>query len=400
MGKFFLYILVLVLLEVSCKEEKIYRPDIVADLSVQIIPAEESLKMSSFFKTTYDIIVPEGVVLAGVSKVLVKDSLMIVEGKTGDGFIHLFDKKGQFIETILKRGGGPSEAANIWAMKIYNDNVYFLVNAGTEIMCYSLTNRKVIDRFRMPNEIVSIADFEILSDKEFIFYKNLTGMIDEDEFKLYMFDRERKEVIERWIPLHAESSEYISFAQHDCLYYQDGRIRFYEVFQKGIYELEEKQLKGYVSFEDNEYAIPDNELYGRYTFDSFIDFCMRSPYVWAHRGVMEGSRFIFSNYTYREKYYWNVIDKKKGKSKSFLKIDDDIFLEEKMLAEDYPFQTNKQDSVQYFTISYDQLADVMEKKRKNGSFDSFSKSHPEVVKIYEKSSIDTNDLIIMLYEEE
>ena len=43
MGKFFLYILVLVLLEVSCKEEKIYRPDIVADLSVQIIPAEESL---------------------------------------------------------------------------------------------------------------------------------------------------------------------------------------------------------------------------------------------------------------------------------------------------------------------------------------------------------------------
>ena len=400
MNRFFLYFLALVPFWVSCKEEKVCRPEIVSDLSVQIIPAEESLKMSSFFKTTYDIIVPEGVVLAGVSKVLIKDSLVIVEGKTGDGFIHLFDKTGQFIETILKRGGGPSEAANVWAMKIYNDNVYFLVNAGTEIMCYSLTNRKVIDRFRIPNEIVSIADFEILSDKEFIFYKNLTGMIDEDEFKLYMFDRNRKEVIGRWIPLHAESSEYISFAQHDCLYRQNGKIRFYEVFQKGVYELKGKQLNGYVSFEDNEYTIPDDELYGRYTFDSFIDLCMGSPYVWAHRGVMEGERFIFSNYTYRKKYYWNIIDKQEKISKSFLKIDDDILLEEETLAEDYLLQTNKQDSVQYFTISYDQLTDVMEKKKKNGSFDSFSKNHPVLVKMYEHSSIDTNDLIIMLYEKE
>lgn len=400
MKSFFLYCLALLFFFVSCQEEKIYRPNITADLSVKVIPSEESLKMSSFFKATYDIFVPEGVVLAGISKVLVKDSLVVVEGKSGDGFVHLFDQQGRMLETILKRGPGPSEAANLWAMKIYKDNVYFLVNAGTEIMCYSLVYRKVIDRFRLPDEVISIADFEILNEKEFVFYKNLTGMTGQDEFKLYQFDRERKEVIGRWIPLHAESSEYISFAQHDCLYRQDDKIRFYEVFQKGIYELKEKQLDGYVSFVDNEYTIPDNELYGRYTFDSFIDFCMQSPYIWAHRGVMEGSRFIFSNYTCREKYYWNVIDKKKGTSKSFLNIDDDVLLKEEMIAENYLYQTNKQDSVQYFTISYDQLSDVMEKKKKDGSFDSFSVNHTKLVKIYEEASMDTNDLIIMLYEKE
>ena len=393
-----LFLLSLLCLLYSCKEGTNYRENVIADMSVSIVPTDETLQMSSIFKDGYDIIVPQGIVLAEISKVITTDSLMIVRGKSADGFIHLFDKQGQYIKTIVRKGGGPMEASNLNAMKMYGNDLYFLINAGTEIMRYSLQAQKVTERFRVPVDIVSIADFEVLNENEYVFYKNLTGTTGKEEYKLYVYDKGQGMITGRWLPLHSASSEYISFSQSDCLYRQGGKIRFHEVFQKGIYEWSDNRWKGYISFEENKYMMPNDELYDNYTFDSFIDFCMHSPYIWAHRGVLEGARFILSNYTYREKFYWNMIDKKIGESKSYSMIDDDVFLDEPLSAENYLSYANIQDSIYYFTISYDELAEVMEKKKNDGTFTSFTKKHQKLADIYEQATIDTNDLILMFYE--
>lgn len=374
----------------------IYRESLNSDMSVTIVPSEDVLQMSTLFHTHYDIIVPTGIVLTTVSKVLMLDSVMIVTGKSFDGDAHLFRNNGEYIETLIKRGQGPNEAMSVWAVKVYQNDAYFLVNAGTEIMRYSLEQKIFVDRFRLPAEIVAVADFEIVDSDTFIFYKNLTGRL-ENEYRLYVYERKTNRIVNRWLPLPSKATEYISFAQKDCLYKRDGKIFFYEVFQKGIYELTKEGPRGHIAFKDNEYVMPDNELYGNYTFDSFIDFCMESPYVWAHRAMYEGSSFIMSNYTYKKGYYWNVIDKNRNLSKSYRKVDDDLLFEESFFIEDYLYQTNVQGSARFFTVAYDDLKTMVQSKPREKT-DLYWNKHKQLWDIYESGSEDTNDLIVVFYE--
>ena len=390
-------ILLLVVLCCSCKDNKNFRESIDANMSVEIRPEDQKLVMSSLFKKDYDVIVPQGIILADVSKVLMVDSFYVIKGKSVEGEVHLFDNKGNYLETILKRGGGPDEAANVWSVKVHDNEVLFLVNAGMEIMRYSLKERRMVGRFRLPDHVVSIADFEMLSDNKFILYKNLTNRLKEDEYKLYLYDAIQGEITDCWLPLNSESTEYISFSQTDCLYQRNGKIYFYEVFQKGVYELSENSLNGYISFRDNKYMIPDNELYDDYTFESFINYCMGCPFIWAHRGLYEGHHYILSNYMYKNKYYWNVIDKQQELSNSYRMVADDVFLEDVICTDDYPFHVNIQNSVRYFTLSYTQLVEFL-KKKTTESLSDYLKRHALLKSIYENSNEDCNDLIIKLYE--
>lgn len=390
-------ILLLVVLCCSCKNNKNFWESIDANMSVEIRPEDQKLVMSSLFKKKYDVIIPQGIILADVSKVLMVDSFYVIKGKSVVGEVHLFDNKGNYLETILKRGGGPDEAADVSSVKVHDNEVLFLVNAGMEIMRYSLKERKMVGRYRLPDHVVSIADFEGFSDNKFILYKNLTNRLKEEEYKLYLYDGIQGKITDCWLPLNSECTEYISFSQTDCLYQRNGKIYFYEVFQKGVYELSENSLNGYISFRDNKYMIPDNELYDDYTFESFINYCMGCPYIWAHRGLYEGPHYILSNYMYKNKYYWNVIDKQQKLSNSYRMVADDVFLEDIIYTDDYPFHVNIQNSVRYFTLSYTQLVDFLEKKTTE-SLSDYLKRHALLKSIYENSNEDCNDLIIKLYE--
>lgn len=43
------------------------------------------------------------------------------------------------------------------------------------------------------------------------------------------------------------------------------------------------------------------ELYNEdHTFQSFIDVCENSPFIWAHRNLFEGERFVSSTYMYKK----------------------------------------------------------------------------------------------------
>lgn len=391
------FILLLVVLCCSCKDNNKTRELIDANISVEVIPEEQQLVMSSLFEKDYDVIVPQGITLADVSKVLMVDSFYVVKGKSVEGEVHLFDSKGNYLETILKRGGGPDEAANVWSIKVHDNEVFFLVNTGMEIMRYSLKERRMVGRYRLPIHVVSIADFEVLSYNNFILYKNLTNRLEEDEYKLYLYDGIQGKITDCWLPLNSESTEYISFSQTDCLYQRNGKIYFYEVFQRGVYELSEDSLNGYISFRDNRYMIPDNELYDNYTFESFMNYCMECPYIWAHRDLYEGPHYILSNYMYKNKYYWNVIDKQKKLSNSYRMIADDVFLEEVICTDDYPFHVNVQDSVRFFILSYTQLVEILENKTTE-SLSDYLERHAILKIIYENLNEDCNDLIIKLYE--
>lgn len=400
MNKLVYYCLALILVLCGCKDEKKYRDSVSSNVSLEIMPSDGALKLSSFLRNDYDIIVPKGVLLANISKVLECDSFLVVKGKSADGDVHLFDKQGEYIKTILNRGGGPDEASNVWAVKIYDGDVYLLVNAGTELMRYSLAQERYLERFRLPKEVFSAADFEIMDKDNYIFYKNLPSGDSQPEYKLYAYNRQAEKIEHKWLPLHAKSSEYISFAQDDCLYRHAGNVHFYEIFQKGIYRLEKENLCGYITFQDNSYSFPDSDLFGSYTFDSFISFCEESPYIWAHRDMYEGTRFITSNFMFRNGCYWNVIDKKEKTSHSYLSVEDDLLLDTELPAKDYMYQANVQDSMRYFALPYDLLDSVVRQKKEKESIGKYTLNHPRLMQIYEGMDEGSNDLIIRFYEKQ
>lgn len=100
---------------------------------------------------------------------------------------------------------------------------------------------------------------------------------------------------------------------------------------------------------------------------------------------------------YKNKYYWNVIDKQKKLSNSYRVIADDVFLEEIICTDDYPFHVNVQDSVRFFILSYTQLVETLENKTTE-SLSDYLERHAILKIIYENLNEDCNDLIIKLYE--
>ena len=381
----------------SCQEEKGFqRPEIEADNAVEIAPSDETLHLSSFIDS-YSLAVPDGILLADITKIFVCDSLFIVQGNSVDGMLHLFDRNGRFLETILKKGQGPEEAINITTMKLCGNDLYFLVNVNEEIIRYSLKDRKLVERFRLPSEVTPVADFEITEAGTYLLYHDFTNGRAE-EYKLYVYDKQADKILYKWLPMHSASTEYLSFSQNDCLYQRNGEFYFYEVFQKGVYKVKEGELEGYIAFKDNKYTFPDDKLYASYDFMSFYKYATDCPYVWSHRLLYEGPHFITSAFLFKDDFYWNLIDKQNWTSSSYTHVYDDVLLDTEMSCEDYMFQTNIQGDVRYFTLSYGLLSEVMEEKKEKGELEAYAQKHPDLIRTYEQMSEDTNDIIVMFHE--
>ena len=403
--RYFSIIVIICFIIYSCTDQKgleKYRPDIEAPHEVEIIPEDEILELSDVVDG-YELIEPKGKLLANMSKVLPSDTTWGVYATSIDnGYVHQLDSEGRFIRTLLKEGQGPDEAINLRGMKIYGDDLYLLVNTGVKLMHYSLKEGKFLDSFSMPDEVYGICDFEVLDKGKYIFYKE-HPQVQGDEYKLYVYDQVKNQIEQRWLPMYKQAWEdYLWFGQSDCLYQFNGKYYFYEVFQKGIYEVSADELKGYVSFMDNAYTMPNDWVYNAYpSLTEFLDYCKASSYIWAHRNITESKSFILSDFmSGNEDYHWNVIDKRAWTSRSYTKIKDDMLLDTEMPLREYMYQIGVQQDVRYFRLPYDLLQKVMEQKEANGELDAYARKHPDVMELYKTMNEDSNDLIVVFHEKQ
>lgn len=125
-----------------------YRPEMTgADYSVEIVPSDETLVISDIVDG-YRLMEPKGVLLANIGEVLPYDSLFILSGISAEGgYVHLFDAMGNYQKTLLKKGQGPGEAVELNSLKVYGDDLYFLVNVGMKMMHYSLKDGLFVGSF-------------------------------------------------------------------------------------------------------------------------------------------------------------------------------------------------------------------------------------------------------------
>lgn len=385
-------ILLVVFLTGCSRQQSVVRDNIKANIHVSFIPREDTVSLSSIYGRKVDILTLDSIVLASVSKVLRYDSLWIVKGKSAEGGVHLFSNKGHYLKPLLRWGQGPTEVFDIWAMKLYQDAVYLLANAGTEVIKYSLLSQELEWRFKVPDEVLSATDFELLSDGKFVFLKSVARK-PEKEYKLYVYNDQKRQIEGCFLELDKKAGDYISFSQTDCLYRMGDKIRYYEVFRNGICQLVNGDLEGYIGFVNNKYTFPEDELYqDSYTFETFIETCENSNYIWGHRNLYEGNRFISSSYNYRNDMYWNLIDKFSNNSHSYKWVRDDLILNETSLVEEYLSMTNVQGDCHYFTLSYYNLDRLMQQE------DAGKDIMPNIAHLYKTMDDGSNDLVVCLYE--
>ena len=376
-----------------------YRPDIEADFEVEITPSDETLVLSDIVDG-YELIEPKGVLLAYVGKTLHCDSLLFVSGKSAEkGYCHLFDLEGNFIQTILREGQGPDETTAVRAYKLHGDDLYCLADAGTKIMRYSLKEKRFVESFRLPKEMSSAWDFEVLGEDKYVFLNASSATASGgDPYKLYVYDKAKDEITHKWIPMKKGSEQYISIGQSDCLYQINGKYYFHEVFQKGIYELSADTLQGYISFKDNKYTMDTDVLYGAFqTFDEFMNYCFDNYYIWADRDFFEGEHFIMGNYQSGKTFYGCLIDKQQKTSCSFQHVKDDVLLDAELPVIKY-YPKNVQGDVFYYAVPYEQLHEVMEAKKEKGELEEYAKRHPDVMQLYERMDEDSNGFIVAFHE--
>ncbi len=154
-------------------------------------------------------------------------------------------------------------------------------------------------------------------------------------------------------------------------------------------------MTGYIAFKQNEYTFPEKELYNEdHTFQSFIDVCENSPFIWAYRNLFEGERFVSSTYMYKKELFWNIIDKSDYSVHSYKWVYDDLILNEVVPVEDYLYRANVQENIHYYTLSFYDFDRIMQLKKKCKK----SVGEKWMVKLDDMLDENSNDIIVCFYE--
>lgn len=318
--------LIVLLVFAGCREAATNRDPIAgAPVEVEITPSADTLLLSDLFaKSRY--VKMKGLLLGYVAAVKQTGDTLVVQSKVDNRNLHLFDREGNYLRSVLHYGRAANEVIDLYAFCCNRSEgtIDVLCNYGTEIKRYPLDGKTPPQTLSLPREsIVAVNDMALAGDSTYALYKD-TGYLDSLEYKIYLYDARKNAVAKAFLPLDKTAAEKISIGQSVNFFRLDGRLCFYETFQNGIYEITEECLRPAVAFRRNAYTVPAEELDRCQDAMEFIGFCMDSPYVWAHIDCRPCGERIFSRFTYNRSIYCNVIDLKTGGSRSYRYVRDDL----------------------------------------------------------------------------
>ena len=68
----------------------------------------------------------------------------------------------------------------------------------------------MVERFRLPSEILSATDFVVDNGGNYIFLKSISREKKKEEYKLYVYNKKEGTIVNRILNMDKKSSEYIS----------------------------------------------------------------------------------------------------------------------------------------------------------------------------------------------
>lgn len=383
-------LLVLTIVLTCCKNDKPSDSTENHAIEVEVTPMSKPIRLSDYFRHDFDVIRLNGDVIGYIYIFFETDSLYILHGRATKGLVLTFDKNGNFIRSLLTRGQGADEVIDISSVKLIDNKLYALVNLGRELWTIDPYNGQITDKFEIPEEIRYPKDFNIVGNN-IVFYKSMTNLaLDNEQYKLYVYNMTDKSVVRRYLPIDKVSCEYISFSPNgNIVADKDGSLLFMEVFQNGIMRLDSLgNANSYISFVPNKYTFPDSKLHGNNTFEGFINYCKASDYIWAHVSINKLPDLILSYFIFQEETYLNIINTVTASSQSSTTIIDDLVSDTKTEVSEWGKIIGTRDNNLYVSYPY-MLFENYKKGFSTAYDDIFSTMNP-----------DSNDLIIVFHEKD
>lgn len=296
-------------------------------VQIAVEPQKGVLSMSSLYDG-YKIVIPEGMLVSGITDVILLDSSIAVLGDTDAGMISIFDMDGRYIRSFLTRGRGPGEMTDVTAIAYndFNNTLDVLGNYGMDIYCYDLISGRLVRNFSLDgSEIMYAKDFIPIDAESYLFYKDLS-YIDGEEFEVYRYNSAQGSVTGRFLPLDKDFAEAASFAQGNNLFRYNGSTFFYSAFSDGIYEFDDDTLRQSVKFADNGYNFTTQMKSRPYAPDlmKFVEMCQNSGRIWGHVDLYRIGKKTISVYNYKKDRYGLIMDLDEDHSKSYDSIEDDL----------------------------------------------------------------------------
>lgn len=296
-----------------------------APLRVEIVPESDTLDLSDCFRTC-ELLELKGFLPGEIVEALPIEEGILVQSKVRGTDLHLFDKQGNYLRSLVRYGRAKDEVLNVqtFCYNEYQHTADVLCNYGKEIRQYPLDGTPCATIPLPEDTIFSAKDVELLDRTTYVLYKDI-GYLDAPEYKLYLYDYKRGAVVDAFLPLNREIEEKIAFSQKNNLYRKDGKVYFYEVFQNGIFEVDGKGIAPSLAFAKNAYTFPSDLLSTSRDTRDLIDRCKTHRYIWAHVDCMPYREGIFSVFNCSSNRYLNRIDLKRKEARSYMYVNDDLY---------------------------------------------------------------------------
>ncbi len=194
---------------------------------------DQVLPMESIFESVEAIFLDskDAPLIGKVGKVILQNDLLYIQDRLNHTIL-TFDRKGNFIRILDKKGKGPGEYLQIndFELNEFDNTIDVMVQTG---VVYQYTHDgQFVNRYILPAEIKAVHHFVNLTEDIVVFYNCLT------EYRLFYYSRSKNTIIRK------EFKQSVSPATRSGSPFTkiNGKICFYEGFSNQRYSIDTKGI--------------------------------------------------------------------------------------------------------------------------------------------------------------
>lgn len=309
-----LYIVVILIVFFSCKEEKTdntFKYQIVIDNIEKEVSFKEIVKEYQYIKLETN----DECLLGDIKKMLFyKDRIYILSGG-----VYCFDMKGNFLFAINNKGMGPADYIRIDEMSIDADKIYLYDNLRWRILSFDCNSGILLGSFKLPYSVpqVVVVNNNLFIDRSHFENKYFKGnerifvsRIDKpDQINRYFFPEKRFEI-------DAENQ----FAEYN------GQVYFKDLFYNKIYKIHEDSIENLFSIDCERNNLSEEEINllieeGRFTSEAIRNKGKANNLKYLY----ENENFIISQLSLGDKITTIIFDKKSNKHIAFEEVKCELY---------------------------------------------------------------------------
>lgn len=343
---------------------------------IPFLPEENTFLFSENYKY-FDAFQIKDVAVFNIKKFIPFDEGYLLLSPTAEGQIHLINGNGNMELSFARQGKGPEEFLSVSDVAIYNNHIYVLNPAKSEIIVFDKTGR-FFKAIETPGPFDNLAVYQ---EGQIALYRDVA--FSDNDFHFQILDVASGKIVSRFLAVEP-ISEHRSFPQNTIFSVVEGQVLAFKTNTNQVFDLHSNMPSVKYSFDLDGKGVPDDILKDeKIDLFDFVGICRNSEYIWSVANYSETNDFTSFFYRFKGDVYLNRFNKENETSKSYSEFYDDLFsgIESPINEGFYPLFFS--DRCDYFFILPDQFdEELSEKLLPDGLCQKHGRNNPIIVRLY------------------